>query len=108
MLGRHPQTSFDAGDLDASSSTSSRDLNIPGRMVILDGKKDDMGAFRFTYTQKNLILAATDMPDFDDKSTERKNHHYSKSRKKGAIYGLKGLYKNSVVANENIRFELTL
>jgi len=77
-------------------------------VVILDGKKEDMGAFRFSFTEKNLILAATDMPDFDDKSTDRKEHHYSKTRKAGALYGLSGLYRNNVVANEKIRFELIL
>ena len=105
MFGKHPQTSFHVGDLDASSS---RDLNIPGRVVILDGNKADMGAFRFTFTEKNLIVAATDMPDFEDKPTDRKNHHYSLSSKKGKLYGLRGIYKNSVVAHEKIRFELSL
>ena len=106
MLDRHAQTSFDIGDLDMNSKN---DLNIPGRVVILEGNKHDMGAFRFTYTKKNLIIATTDMPNFDDRPTDKKDvpeNHYSKINKKGHVYGLKGLYKNSKVANENIRFEL--
>jgi hypothetical protein len=106
LLDRHPQTAFDIGDLNI---TPEKNLNIPGRIVILEGNKHDMGAFRFTYTKKNLIIATTDMPNFDDRTTDVKNipkNHYSKIKKRGQVYGLTGLYKNNQVANENIRFDL--
>ena len=80
MLQRHPQRAFENGELDVSGI----DLQFPGRVVILEGNKHDMGAFRFTYNAKNLILATTDMPDFDDRMTDEKNipsHHYSKIKR---------------------------
>ena len=106
MLNRHPQTSFHAGDLDIISNSSLKDF---GRVIILDGVKNDMGAFRFTYIEKNLIMATTDMPDFDDRPTDAKNipsNHYSKVDKKGQVYGTSGLYKNLDIAHENIRIEV--
>lgn len=83
---------------------------IPGRVVILEGNKADMGAFRFTHTKKNLMIAVTDMPDFDDRETNEKNvpvNHYSKIKKKGHVYGLTGLYKNNKIAHENIRLSIS-
>ena len=109
MLQRHPQTSFEVGDfylpsIDLVSGT------VLGRVVILEGNKADMGAFRFTYKEKNLMIATTDMPDFDDRETNQKNvpvNHYSNIKKKGHIYGLTGLYKNNKIANENIEISLS-
>lgn len=106
MLNRHPQTSFHVGDLNLLSEHVS---DAPGRVVILEGNKNDMGAFRFTYTKKNLIIATTDMPNFDDRPTNEKNipsNHYSKIKKRGQVYGLKGLYRNNKVSHENIRVVL--
>lgn len=110
MLNRHPQTSFEVGELNLSSSLLNHGTsNMPGRVIILEGNKVDMGAFRFTYTKKNLIIATTDMPDFDDRETNHKNvpvNHYSKIKQKGQVYGVSGLYKNNKIANENIQINM--
>jgi hypothetical protein len=102
FLGRHPQTSF------ANSTETllehSRD-KVPGRVVILHANKKDMGCHRFTLVEKNLIVAATDMPEYDDReSVDGHNTHYSKLRVKGRIYGMSGLYKDRDVAHEAIKF----
>ena len=108
MLNRHPQTSFEIGEVKLDLSTERFSEEI-GRFVILEGNKKDMGAFRFTYTDKNLIIATTDMPNFDDRPTDAKDvpeNHYSKVKKKGHVYGLKGLYKDNRIAHENIKIDL--
>jgi hypothetical protein len=82
-------------------------LNIPGRVVFLSSNKKDMGCHRFTLEEKNLIVAATDMQGFDDRSTvtgHDESNHYSKLKKHGRVYGTIGLYKDDISANEVIRF----
>lgn len=111
MLNRHPQTSFKSGDLNLMSKyvVSSSNSTI-GRAIIIQGNKHDMGAFRFTHTEKNLVVATTDMPNFDDRPLSGKKNipenHYSNVNKKGQVYGTKGLYKNKIVSHENIRINI--
>lgn len=133
VLGRHPQTSFDVNTTGivsddenlggtiregvthetATRTTGRSDIHIPGRIDFLDENKEDMGAYRFTLRRKNLIVAATDMPGFDDRgklsgSDDNKHapeDHYSKLRKSGKIYGMSGLYKDNLSANELIKIE---
>jgi hypothetical protein len=79
-------------------------LRIPGRTIILKQNKWDMGAHRFTLVEKNLVVAATDMPDYDDRDKQDGNkEHYSKTHVKSGIYGLEKLYMDSIKANEDIR-----
>mmetsp|Transcript_7672 Transcript_7672/g.11076 ORF Transcript_7672/g.11076 Transcript_7672/m.11076 type:complete len:83 (-) Transcript_7672:21-269(-) len=66
-----------------------------------------MGAHRFTLMEQNLVVAATDMPDYDDREQlggSDSKEHYSKTHVKTGIYGLEKLYTNNRRANENIRF----
>lgn len=54
-----------------------------------------------------MIVAATDMADFDDRSTlagHDEANHYSKLKKYGRVYGTFGLYKDNKSANEVIKF----
>jgi len=118
-LGRHGQTSFEPGPIDPWSSKDATSratkatsfvlgdvaLRIPGRTVILKQNKWDMGAHRFTLLEKNMVVAATDMPDYDDRINQEGNkEHYSKTHVKAGIYGLEKLYTDNVKANEDIRF----
>ena len=101
FLGRHSQASFEPTDYSNE--------NVPGRFIILQANKKDMGSHRFTSIEKNAIVAATDLPDSDDRRfslghTQEKNH-YSRTRKKGQMYGVSGLYADNNIANEAIRFE---
>jgi len=122
ILGRHMQYEFDIGDIDIwevereelkkknphltndySLAVSPDDprLLIPGRSVILEQNKNDMGAHRFTWADRHLIIAATDMPDYDDRPPTKE--HYSKTHEKAGIYGVRKLYTDNKRANEEIR-----
>ena len=83
---------------------------IPGRTIILGQNKWDMGAHRFTWQQRNLVVAATDLPDSNDRENLKDKHgsggggeHYSKTHAKTGVYGLDGLYTDKTQANEDIR-----
>jgi len=123
LLGRHMQTEFDIGDVDIWQSERSQQeasqgsvadannnvsvrpddprLLIPGRTIILEQNKNDMGAHRFTWADRHLIIASTDMPDYDDRPTSKE--HYSKTHEKAGVYGMRKLYTNTKRANEEIR-----
>jgi hypothetical protein len=113
VLKRHKQHEWVSGDVDIWESERGKDngvvvvapddprLLIPGRTVILDQNKNDMGAHRFTWVERNLMVAATDMPDYDDRPPDKE--HYSKTHEKVGVYGLKKLYVDNNKANEEIR-----
>lgn len=119
VLGRHGQTSFKSGDLEQTSSSGtafvvgvSQEMRIPGKSIILHQNKWDMGAHRFTWLAKNLVVAATDLPDSNDRENLQKGkssgsggggEHYSKTHAKMGIYGLEGLYTDKRQANEDIK-----
>jgi len=121
VLGRHGQTTFEAGEIDLWERNKQSALEkgtefvigvddkpskkIPGRAVILQQNKNDMGSHRFTFVEKNLVVAATDLPDSDDrKKQEKAPEHYSNSHVKVGIYGLDRVYTDFDRANENLRF----
>lgn len=121
VLGRHGQTPFKAGEIDIWEASKEQALakkqefvigvddkpsmRIPGRTIILHQDKWDMGAHRFTFLEKNLVVAATDLPDADDRANQEKPpEHYSKTHVKAGIYGLERLYTDNVKANEELRF----
>ena len=104
FLGRHPQAAFETNSKEYSNE------QIPGRVIILKSNKKDMGSHRFTLIEKNQIVAATDMPDSDDRKISlgyTKENHYSITRKRGEIFGASGLYADKNIANEMIRFKAT-
>ena len=118
VLRRHLQTGFIPGDLDIHEEgrntqgpqwvLNSDDMrsSIPGRTVILKKSNIDMGAQRFTFLEKNMIVAATDMPDYDDRKQLKDGHpHYSKAHGQG-IYGVENVYHDNYIANENIRISI--
>jgi hypothetical protein len=61
-----------------------------------------MGAHRFTFLDQNLVVAATDMPNYDDWEKLEDKEHYSKTHVKTGIYGLEKLYTDNKKANEEI------
>jgi hypothetical protein len=65
-----------------------------------------MGAHRFTLLEKNMVVAATDMPDYDDREQLEDQEHYSKTHAKTGIYGLEKLYVDNHKANEVIRIDV--
>lgn len=112
VLGRHYQAHIVPGELNIWNTTSSTrvssasrdDLhNIPGRSIVLAQNKSDMGAHRFTYLEKNLIVATTDMPDYDDRKDVK---HYSdaKKEKMQPLFGTKDVYHDFTPVHEVIKF----
>lgn len=104
------QDEFEIGDVDLWRGQSREDASpndprflIPGRTIILAQNKQDMGAHRFTWTDRNLMVAATDMPDYDDRPPSLV--HYSKTHLKVGVYGLQKLYNDTLSqrANEELR-----
>lgn len=124
VLGHHRQRGFDYGEvdlfanekqsledgLDTKSTIEPNDmrLQVPGRTVLLQQNKDDMGAHRFTLVENNLVVASTDLPDYDDRPPTYQ--HYSKTHESFGIYGLRkqeaSLYVNDKRANEEIRIRV--
>lgn len=123
VLGRHPNTSFEPGDLIAekvklvheeqNDNINSASLegeirySVPGRTVILQQSKGEMGAQQFTLIEKNMFIAATDFPAYDDRQIagekdEKSRNHYSDIRSTHSVYGLSGLYSDRNIANERI------
>jgi hypothetical protein len=101
VLGRHMQTHIPIGELNIRNATSiSQSDFIPGRTIILGQNKDDMGAHRFNDLERNILVAATDMPDYDDRKGVK---HYSDSKKAKTLFGLEGIYQDLSPANELIR-----
>ena len=95
VLGRHRQTNFEAGELVHSDDA----LQIPGRTIILDQNKNDMGAHRFTFLEQNLIVLSTDFPNSDDREKIEGIEHYSNTRIRFTTYGVDSVYKNSERSN---------
>ncbi len=120
LLGLHMQNQFEVGDVDIWQSERAQQksgesisvhpddprLLVPGRTIILEQNKNDMGAHRFTLAERHIIVAATDMPDYDDRPSS--NEHYSKTHGGAGIYGVKKLYTDTKRANEDIRFVVEL
>lgn len=121
VLQLHRQTGFEPGDIelfpnheeqddDATDnlrmalSANDRRFLIPGRSIILKQDKEDMGSHRFTWEEANMVAAATDMPDYDDRP--KTLEHYSKTHEKFGVYGLNKLYKDAHRANEE--FTITI
>eukprot|EP00986_Skeletonema_menzelii_P000742 scaffold208_cov137-Skeletonema_menzelii.AAC.10 len=116
LLGLHMQNQFEVGDVDIWQSERAQQksgesisirpddprLHIPGRTIILEQNKNDMGAHRFTLAERHIIVAATDMPDYDDRPSSKE--HYSKTHELAGIYGIRKLYTDTRRANEEIRF----
>lgn len=54
-----------------------------------------------------MVVAATDMPDYDDREQiEDNGEHYSKTHVKTGIYGVDKLYIDKHKANEIIRIHV--
>ena len=95
------QDEFEIGDVDIWGDQ--REMASPDdtrRTIILQQNKRDMGAHQFTLMERNLMVAETDMPKYDDRPPNVV--HYSKMHLKVGIYGLQKLYKDSRRANEEL------
>ena len=126
VLGRNGQTSHVPGELHGLWSGDQRELTeqgtsfvlvddglmshrLPGRTIILHQNKWDMGAHRFTFLEQHLVVAATDLPDSNDREHLEGDgggaaaEHYSKAHAKVGVYGVEHLYVDQKRAGETIR-----
>jgi hypothetical protein len=105
-MGRPLQEPFIAGEIDPRN----KDADVPGRTIILHQDKWDMGSHRFTFLEQNQVVAATDLEDSNDRdnqqTTGKKTEHYSKTHRAVGIYGLDGLYKDKIRADEDITIQV--
>lgn len=103
VIGNHLQEEITTGEIDIWKHSMSRNTkaSIPGRSVILGQNKEDMNAHLFTWIERNIIVASTDMPDYEDHKKSLK--HYSDAKKRNSIFGLKDIYKDLIPANEMIQ-----
>ncbi len=101
VLGRHMQANLAPGILNTDGAT----VNIPGRSILLSQNKEDMGWHRFTWLDKNLVVAGTDMPNYDDRGNQQ---HYSEKKPamKMALFGTKNIYKDFISKKEDIKISM--
>ena len=103
VLGRRLQHHIAPGELDILNSTGRMDgIILPGRTIIFDQNKEDMGSHRFTWLEKNVVVATTDMPDYDDRGND-KVHYSDKGGEKQIMFGLRNVYADLVPVREKIR-----
>ncbi|KAL3817503.1 hypothetical protein ACHAXA_007093, partial [Cyclostephanos tholiformis] len=105
VMGRGLQQTFVEGDLVVPDGITTR--GVPGRTIILRQNKWDMGAHRFTWDENNLVIAATDMPDYDDRKelegeSKEQATHYSKTLDRNSLYGEGKVYVDRNIAHERI------
>jgi hypothetical protein len=106
VLRRDLQTQFEAGDVQMPSrgvdGSKETFVNIPGRTVILQQNKKEMGAHRFIRQDLDLIVAATDLPQSEDDQGTARRRHYRNSRNESMIFGIENVYRDQEQANEDI------
>ena len=101
VLNKHMQTQINPGILDTSENVN---VSIPGRSIILAQNKNDMGWHRFTWIEKNIIVAGTDMPDYEDRVHQNQKHYSDKPEAiEMSLFGTKNIYKDTVAKDEDIR-----
>ncbi len=102
VLNKHMQAPINPGYLDVSGAQ----VSLPGRSVILSQNKNDMGWHRFTWLEKNIIVAGTDMPDYEDRLDQK---HYSDKPDAIAmsLFGTKNIYRDTVSKDEDIRITIS-
>jgi hypothetical protein len=104
ILGKSMQSSIEPGEL----KTMSHDILIPGRTIILAQNKTDVGScHRFNWEDKNLIVATTDMPNYED-NVQKSKHYSASTREMKGIFGLKNVYKDMNSANEDFILKIKL
>jgi hypothetical protein len=77
--------------------------------------KRDMGHFRFSDVDRNLLLASTDMPDMTKTSLlaeaekmKRLRPHYSQTEHASDVFGERGVYIDNQSIDQPIRLQLVV
>lgn len=94
VLGRPLQEPFVPGALEEGNLKP--DSRVPGRMVVLLGNREDMGAHRLTHITKNTIIAEADLQVAEEIYLEKEESF-------GGPYEYLSLYADMERANEDIQ-----
>ncbi|GAX18267.1 hypothetical protein FisN_20Lh029 [Fistulifera solaris] len=122
VLRLHRKTGFEPGDIAPISNSdmgqsdgtnkahlSSPDdarLLIPGRSIILRQDRELNHWHRFVWDEMKMVAISTDLPEYDDRP--KSLVHYSETHQKVEVYGLQGVYRNSLRSNEEITISICL
>lgn len=98
VLGRPPQSNFEVGNMALHSD------DIPGRTVVLKQNKSDLGCHRFTWVERNWIVAATDLPPLANSSSNET--HYSAKYDFTGMHVAADVYRDWNKANEVIELRV--
>jgi hypothetical protein len=122
-LGNEPLASFNAGlikraGFNRKHSNTSTSKDMIGDVMILIADKQDLGAFRFSDPERNIVVATTDMDRlskspmiyevkaFDGKGMVRTGKkikpHYSISTRGQQLWGTHDVYSNDMAISEHI------
>lgn len=102
VLGRPLQSSFRYGNLTVDSDAGGDD--IPGRSVVLKQNKSDLGCHRFMWVERNVIVAATDLPSAAaDVSNDTHYSHYDFT----GLHRSSDVYRDWIKANEVIKIRVS-
>jgi hypothetical protein len=103
VVGNHLQEEITAGEINVWELSMPHNIKaaVPGRTVVLGQNKEDMGAHLFTWIERNIIVATTCMPNYED--AKKSSKHYSDNKKRNIIFGLENIYKDLTPANEMIQ-----
>ena len=73
----------------------------------------DMGSFRFSDVERNLIVASTDMIGLSKKSVcdvplenKIRSRHYSETEFLSDVYGSQGVYSDNHVTEETLKLDI--
>jgi len=110
VMGEDQGTAFEHGDLPMSRESSAYGKThrqamslFPGRVVVLDGNRQDMGGHRFTLRERNLVVAEADVRVLEDLSD---NH--TQARDMGGPYEFDTLYVDKERSYEDIRIYVNM
>jgi hypothetical protein len=122
-LGRPPLKAIDTGWMPLQVQNTTKGNIDYGDALILILDKHDLGGFRFSDPERNMIIASTDLHGLEktarnianpsqaerQRQEERDNRprgHYSKASHGSLVWGSTGIYKDSTVSNIRIHFEI--
>jgi hypothetical protein len=119
-LGRPSLDSLPVGYVEAADRDQSLDY---GDAYVLVGDKYDLGQFRFSDSDRNIIFASTNVPDAESSARaplhtahadkdgqsrigQHRPEHYSLSKKGAKVWGTSNVYTNDLASDNAIRMNI--
>ncbi|KAL7500322.1 hypothetical protein ACHAWT_010488 [Skeletonema menzelii] len=126
-LGKETLSKFVPGLMRLSSTTSANGKvqresdDVIGDVMILVADKTDLGSFRFSDPERNILFASTDMPGLSKTPLVYENQggtrnikkkkkkllpHYSVTNDGDALWGTHDVYADNLASSERVRIEV--